>query len=68
MIKPPFRTLTVTSGRDVLGTIEQKGQRRYVALLLSGESLGAFPTAAGAAQAINNKLKLENSKSEGSVR
>lgn len=66
-MQPTFRRLTLTSGRDVLGTIQQKGQRRFVALLLSGKALGAYPSAADAAQAINKKLKLTAAQSEGSA-
>jgi hypothetical protein len=67
-MQPTLRILTVTCGRGVLGTIEQKGQRRFMALLLSGETVGEFPSAAGAAQAINNKLQCSSTNSEGSVR
>ena len=54
MIKAPFRNLTVTCGRDVLGTIRQKGAGRFIALLPSGEQVGIYGTAAKAAQAINS--------------
>lgn len=63
---PTFRSLTMTCGRDVLGTIKHKGQRRFMALLLSGESLGASSTV-DAAQAINNNLKRTAAQSEGSA-
>lgn len=53
-MKSAFRTLTVTSGRDVVGTIQQKGQRHFVALLPSGASIGIFNTAADAAQQLSN--------------
>ena len=53
MIKAHFRNLTVTCGRDVLGTITQQGSGRFIALLPSGEKLGIYGTAADAAQAIH---------------
>lgn len=58
MIKTPFRILTVTQGREVLGTIQQKGQRRFVALLALGKSLGVFEAAADAAQAISQNFNV----------
>ncbi len=64
MIKAPFRTLTVTCGRDVIGTIQQKGHRRFVALLPSGRSIGIFEAAADAAQAIN--IEIQNAERKGS--
>jgi hypothetical protein len=68
MSKLPFRTLTVTSGRDVIGSIKQKGQGNFIALLPSGRSLGSFPTAATAAQAINaNRVVKLADASEGSA-
>ena len=67
MIKAPFRNLTVTCGRDVLGTITQQGSGRFIALLPSGEKLGIYGTAADAAQAINT-AQLPQPSTTGVVR
>lgn len=57
-MKAPFRTLTVTDGRETLGFINQQGLKRFTALLAStGEKIGPFQTAADAAQALSDARK-----------
>jgi hypothetical protein len=65
MMKSAFRTLTVTSGREVVGTIQQKGQRHFVALLPSGASIGTFSTAADAAQKLSNANPVDGYSVQG---
>jgi hypothetical protein len=54
MSKAPIRTLTVCEGRETLGFIYEMGDHQFSAQLsATGKTLGVFPTAGDAAQAIN---------------
>ena len=62
MSRAPIRILTVTCGRDVIGTIKQTGHRQFVAVLpRGGRKLGPFLTQADAANAISS----DNNKDDG---
>jgi hypothetical protein len=53
MSKAPIRTLTVCSGRSVVGFINEIGKHNFLALhALTGAKVGMFATTADAAQAI----------------
>jgi hypothetical protein len=66
MSKAPIRTLTVCSGRETLGFIEEHGRHDFTACLMDGKTLGQFPTTGDAAQAIN-AAHIATVKPEGSV-